>query len=121
MALGNYKHAEKNLLIAEQFAPKKSHNDYLMRLYKTINTLHAGEYQTAYHLYRENIRKCKFEQIRQQFAIIEAYLCFFSQMGYLQLEKTFRLGKYLNENILSQSEKQGDNISILIAELLRDV
>ena len=39
-------------------------------------------------------------------------------MGYLQLDHTFRLGKYLNDTFKAQADKQGDNISILIAELL---
>ena len=39
-------------------------------------------------------------------------------MGYLQLEGRFRLGKYLNETFKAQADKQGSNISILIAELL---
>ncbi|MEO1627905.1 MAG: hypothetical protein AAFV25_22340, partial [Bacteroidota bacterium] len=63
-------------------------------------------------------KRCQFENIRQQFAIIEAYLYFLSRFNYLSLPKPFRLGKYLNETIKAQSDKQGSNIAILIAELL---
>ena len=117
MAVYKYKEASENFAKAEKYAPRKSFNDYLLRLYKTINALHAGEYQFAYDLYQQN-KRCRFEPIREQFAIIEAYLCFLSQMGYLQLKKNFRLGKYLNETFKAQADKQGDNIAILIAELL---
>lgn len=118
MALGRYEEAGKHLRIAGSYAPRKSYNDYLVRLYQTINALHCGEYKEAYDLYRESYKKCKFPLIRQQFAIIEAYLCFLAHHKHLQLERIFRLGKYLNENILSQSNKQGGNIAIMIAELL---
>ena len=71
----------------------------------------------AYDLYLQN-RKCRFEVVRQQFAMIEAYLYFLSHQGYLPLQRTFRLGKYLNDTFKAQQDKQGSNISILIAELL---
>ncbi len=118
MALGHYVPAATQLQTAATYAPRKSFNEFLVRLYQTINALHSGQYEQAYALFRDNHRRCKFELIRQQFAIIEAYLCFLAHCGQLQLERTFRLGKYLNENILTYSEKEGDNVTILIAELL---
>ncbi|MEO1627923.1 MAG: hypothetical protein AAFV25_22430 [Bacteroidota bacterium] len=100
-----------------KFTSPKSFNDYTLRLYKTINHLHARQYQQAHDLFQQN-NKCRFPTIREQFAIIEAYLYFLSYKGQLNFSKRFRLGKYLNETIQSQANKQGDNIAILIAELL---
>ena len=117
MAIADYANANQNFVKAEQYALSKSVNDYLLRLYRTINMMHQGDYKKAYDLYRQN-RKCRFEMIRQQFAIIEAYMCFLAHRGYLQLETTFRLGKYLNETFKAQADKRGSNIAILIAELL---
>ena len=117
IATTQYADAENSFSEAYKYAHLRSANDYLLRLYRTINALHAGDYKKAYNLYRGN-RKCRFELIRQQFAIIEAYLCFLSHMGYLHLDHHFRLGKYLNETFKAQSDKQGSNITILIAELL---
>ncbi|MEM1323600.1 MAG: hypothetical protein AAGG75_25285 [Bacteroidota bacterium] len=117
IALGLYKEAKQSLVYAKRFAPPRSSNDYLLQFYLTLNALHAGEYEPAYQLYRKN-RKCPFEDIRVQFAIIEAYLCFLAYTGYLSLEQNFRIGKFLNETIAAQSDKKGSNIAILIAELL---
>lgn len=117
MAIGNFNEATNSFTEASQFAPKKSLNDYILRLYNTINFLHSGQYEKAYDLYRQN-RNCRLEDIKLQFAIIEAYMCFLSHMGYLQLDKKFRIGKYLNETFKAQADKRGDNIAILIAELL---
>ena len=117
MAIARFEDANSNFILAEKFTVAKSTNDYLLRLYRTINALHSGHYQTAYDLYRKN-RYCKYEEIREQFTIIEAYMYFLSQMGYLQLDRPFRIGKYFNETIKAQSDKQGNNIIIIIAELL---
>lgn len=117
MAIGNYKQANESFSKVEKYVPARSFNDYLLRLYQTVNALYSGDYELAYTLYRKN-KKCRFESIRQQFAIIEAYLCFLSHMGFLELKHIFRLGKYLNDTIASQANKQGENIAILIAELL---
>ncbi len=117
MAIGEYEQASEKLKRAEKYVPARSYNDYLLKLHQTINALHSKDYQLAYDLYRKH-KKCSFESIRQQFAIIEAYICFLSHMGYLELSHTFRLGKYLNDTIVSQSNKQKENIAILIAELL---
>ena len=117
MALAHYEESESNFAIAARYVPVNSFNDYILRFYKTLNALHSGDYQKAYNLYRKN-RKCRFEPIKEQFAIIEAYMCYLASEGHLKLERTFRLGKYLNETFKAQTDKQGDNISILIAELL---
>lgn len=117
MATANYEGADESFINADKFAPAKSVNQYLSQLYRTINALHSGNYQMAYDLYRQN-KNCKFKEIRQQFTLIEAYLCFLAHMGYLQLDKKFRIGKYLNETLKEQADKQGNNIIIIIAELL---
>ena len=117
MATGQHQQADEVFTQASKYAPARTFNDCLMTLYRTINFLHSGDYQQAYELYLEN-KRCRFDEIRQQFAIIEGYMGFLAHYGYVQLKKTFRIGKYLNENILTHNQKQGDNISILIAELL---
>jgi len=49
---------------------------------------------------------------------MEAYFCFLASTGKLKLAKRFRLGKYLNDTFKAQADKVGDNINIVIAELL---
>lgn len=117
MALGSNAKADYAFESTEAYVHKKTANDYILKYYRAVNALHAGNYQKAYNLVAAS-KRCKFENIREQFAIIEAYLCFLSRFGYLTLNKTFRIGKYLNETIKAQSDKQGSNIAILIAELL---
>ena len=116
-ATAKYTDAAISYQTANQYTSNSPFNTYMIRFYSTLNALHAGQYQMAYDLYQQN-KRCKIEDIRQQFVIIEAYICFLSYTGYLQPNKAFRMGKYLNETFQIQENKQGDNINILIAELL---
>ncbi|MEM1324023.1 MAG: hypothetical protein AAGG75_27425 [Bacteroidota bacterium] len=117
IALSQHKEANKCFKEAAPYAKKKSFNDYLLRFYQIINYLHAGDYQEAYTLFQRS-KTCKHELLQPQFLIIEAYLHFLKHCGYLQLDHIFRLGKYLNETFKAQTDKRGDNVNILIAELL---
>ncbi|MEL6637996.1 MAG: hypothetical protein AAFR05_14680 [Bacteroidota bacterium] len=117
MALGQFDQAAHSLAAATEYAPARSRNDYLLRYYKTLNALHSGDYARAYALFQYG-KKCPFEDLRQLFAIIEAYLCFLHHSDLLHLDKTFRMGKYLNDTFRAQANKQGDNVNIIIAELL---
>jgi len=117
IAVNQHSQAIETLIQAEKYTGNKPYNKYLLQYYKTICAFHVGNYEEAYHLFQKN-KRCKIEDIREQFVIVEAYLCFLSCTGHLQLDKTFRLGKYLNETFKAQQDKQGDNINILIAELL---
>ncbi|MEL6863242.1 MAG: hypothetical protein AAFP19_02435, partial [Bacteroidota bacterium] len=116
-AIGAYKKATESFQKSELYTGTNLYNHYALQYYQTLNALHAGQYSIAYERYQKN-KRCKFEDIREQFAIIEAYLYFLSHTGYLQLDKTFRMRKYLNDTFKAQSDKQGSNINILIAELL---
>lgn len=117
MAIGQYSEASDSFEQATQYIRFRSYNDYILRFYKAMNALRAGQYQEAYDLYQQN-SKCRNEAIRQQFAIIEAYLHFMVYTGRLKLDKPFHIRKYLNDTFKAQADKRGDNISIVIAELL---
>ena len=117
LLLENFRVAAKSFERAAQYTSAKSFNYHLLGFYQTLNALHAADYPTAYELYRQN-RRCRFPTLRLQFAIIEAYLCFLSHTGHLHIDRIFRLGKYLNETIKAQADKQGDNLNVIIAELL---
>ncbi|MEO1517674.1 MAG: hypothetical protein AAFV95_21800 [Bacteroidota bacterium] len=117
IATAQYEMAKKSFTMGLVYVKSRPFNRYLLHLYLAINALHAGQYTDAHQLVQQN-RRCRFEPIKEQFTIVEAYLCFLSHMGCLQVSKPFRLGKFLNETLTAQTDKQGDQINILIAELL---
>lgn len=118
IALRQHAAAAESFRKAEPYAtPHRSFNDYMLRFYLIINALHAGEYAKAYDTYKK-YRDCPFPLLHEQFILIEAYFSFLIHMGYLDINPRFRIGKYLNETSNAQTDKQGDNIAIIIAELL---
>ncbi|MEM1319450.1 MAG: hypothetical protein AAGG75_04295 [Bacteroidota bacterium] len=117
IALGQYSAAAHSLKAAHSHAPPHSFNDYTTRLYSIINTLHASDYSLA-HTLLQRAKRCPYTELHEQFLIIEAYLYFLARSGHLQLDKPFRLGRYLNETFKAQADKKGDKVNILIAELL---
>lgn len=116
-SIGKYQEAKRDYEAAEKYTRNVPYNFHLLQYYRTLNALHAGDYGLAYEIYQKN-KRCKIESIKLQFAIIEAYLCFLVHIGFLKIDKNFRLGKFLNETIKAQHDKRGDNVNILIAELL---
>ncbi|MEM9822719.1 MAG: hypothetical protein AAF985_16675, partial [Bacteroidota bacterium] len=88
MTLGEYTAAVENFAHAATYARKKSCNDYLLRFYQAMNALRAGWYQEAFERYRQN-QKYPNQEIRRQFAIIEAYLHFMVYVGRLRMNKPF--------------------------------
>ena len=117
IAMKRYIAANDSFKVAEQYTKNKPYNYYLLKYYETLNALHSRNYWKAYELYQQ-FKKCRIDSIREQFSIVEGYLCFLSYTKHLKLNRPFRLGKYLNETFKAQADKQGDNINIIIAELL---
>ena len=112
-----YTEAQQVLQSASRFTAPKSFNAAFLKLYATILALHQGKYTQAYALYKQ-YRNTKHQHIAQQFAIIGGYFCYLYYAGHLSTGQRFRLGKYINETLLSQTDKLGSNINILIARLL---
>ena len=86
MAIGEYLAAKRNLDQSAKYTRNKSYNKYLVHFYQAMNSLRAGWYSKAYVLYLQN-QRCPNEQIRRQFAIIEAYLHFLVYTGQLEMDK----------------------------------
>ncbi|MEM1324090.1 MAG: hypothetical protein AAGG75_27775, partial [Bacteroidota bacterium] len=116
-AIGQYEEAAISYEEAELYVANKPYNAYTLQYYKILNALHAQQYQIAFDLCQKS-RRCKIEDLRQHFIIVEAYLHFLAHMGFLQLNRPFRISRYINDTFKAQEDKQGSNINILIAELL---
>ena len=118
IALKEFKVAEQLLIQAEEYAPPRSINFAILKYYQALNAMHSGAYNKAYELYRAN-RKNRFETLQEQWTIMGAYFYFLKKAGLLETgSDRFSIGKYLNETVDTSHDKTGNNISILIAELL---
>ncbi len=96
-------------------------NWHVILLQRLIVCLHAGDYQEAYELYKAHKqKKCLYENIAEYWNIIQGYLYFLVQRGKIEPydKERFYLGKFLNEMPMYSKDKSGNNINILIIQIL---
>lgn len=117
IAQSRYEDAEERLTQAMTWAPKNSRNDLILQFYRTLTALHAGQYDRAYDYFLQ-YKNCSDSKIQQQFTIIEAYLYFLLSKGYTETDKPLRISKNLNKLLRIPLDKNHQDTSILIAQLL---
>ena len=89
--------------------------------------LHSGKYQEAYEVYKEVVEEEQFPKqyssVQELWYINEAYVYYFISAGIIEVGeddpiKKFRLSRFLNEVPTFSKDKQGNNITILILQVL---
>lgn len=103
---------------------KGSYNWLITLQYQLILAFHSGNHQLAYDTlqsvkpFRNNFN----EPTREQWLINEAYVELFIEAGYIPVHKgrrrPFRINKFLNEVPIFSQDKRGNNIHILILQIL---
>ncbi|MEO0776698.1 MAG: hypothetical protein AAFW73_22100 [Bacteroidota bacterium] len=118
IALREYPAATQLLTTAEQYAPPRSFNRGILYYYQAFGALHARNYEDAHQLYREH-RNTPYTVLAEQWTIMGAYLYFLKRSGHLGSGgERFSVGKYLNETAPTAHDKLGNNVNIIIGELL---
>ena len=83
--------------------------------------LYTRDYQEAYDLYKEQAKHdCLFPTLAEYWKIIWGYLYFLIKVEKIKeyTEERFHLGKFLNEVPIYSKDKAGNNINILIIQVL---
>ncbi|MCB9048181.1 MAG: hypothetical protein H6556_02025 [Lewinellaceae bacterium] len=89
--------------------------------------LHSEKYQSAYEVYKEVTEQKHFSKqysaIQEVWYINEAYLYYFMSMGIIEVGeedsiRKFRASRFLNEVPTYAKDKRGNNIAILILQVL---
>ncbi len=118
-----------------QIVPKGNFNWHLVFLRRITACFHGGEYQEAYQLYKEYEKYQKARKrmetkngkqaatypiITEHWEINRGYLYFLNKVGLVhEYEKErFYLGKFLNEVPVYSKDKAGNNINILLIQIL---
>ncbi len=104
-----------------RIVPTGSFNWHLILLKRIVVCLHAGDFQEAYQLYKAHVKKkCPYPLITEYWNIIKGYLYFLIQVGLIEpySKERFYLGKFLNEMPIYSKDKAGNNINILIIQIL---
>lgn len=107
--------------------PEGSSTWYNILNHLTILLFHTGQFQKAYEVYKRATShpnfKTLYKSISEHWLINEAYIEYFISIGKIELDKTeekkkFRLSKFLNEVPTYSKDKRGNNITLLILQLL---
>ncbi len=96
-------------------------NWHLAFLRRITVCLYSGDYQEAYDLYKAHAKQnCSFPVLVEYWKIIWGYLFFLIQVGKIEAYKKerFHLGKLLNEVPIYSRDKAGNNINLLIIQII---
>ena len=121
VALSRTKEAKEIAKKACQMMPPGKFNWHLVFIQRITVCLHTGDYQEAYDLYKAHIKYgCKYQTLTEYWLIMKGYLYFLIQAGKIEpyIEERFNLGKFLNEVPFYSKDKAGNNINILILQIL---
>lgn len=97
------------------------YNWHLSLLHLSLVGFHSGKPAIALEAWKTSKRHiAKFESVmvEERWKIIEAHLHLYAKLGVIAMPTKFRLGKFLNEMLESSKRKAGQNVSILIVQLL---
>jgi len=121
LALGQLEEAKQIAKDAGKLVPKGFFNWHLALLNRIIVCLYAGDYQEAYELYKAHKQTpCNFAILEEYWKIIQGYLYFLVKQEHIEpyTDERFYLGKFLNEVPIYSKDKAGNNINILIIQIL---
>lgn len=121
VALGQLEEAKVIAKASCQMMSPGGFNWHLAFIRRCIVCLHAGEYQEAYELYKVQAKhKCPFPTLHEYWSIIWGYLYFLIKIKRIQAytKERFQLAKFINEVPIYSKDKAGNNINILVIQIL---
>ncbi len=118
--LQQFSNAQEALENCAELTPSGSYNWHVMQIYRALLGFHSKNYEITFDAFES--AKSYFDNVPdnivQQWRIIEAYIYFFKKQLALEQKSRFKLGKFLNDVPIYSKDKRGNNISILILQVL---
>lgn len=118
LVIGNFKEAKNAIDQCIKHTEKGSHNWQISMIYKAIVAFHAKQYEIAEAAFATANKFPMPANLEEQWRIIEAYLYFLDKIGKVEHKNRFKLGKFLNDVPTLSKDKEGANVSIIIAQIL---
>lgn len=125
------KEYERGKVAAEQclsYLDEGSFNWFKYQELYFMLSMHTGNYQGAYKVYKETTEHKSFQflppSLKEIWRIYESYLHFLVDMEKVEVEaddnqfNKFRLGKFINETPIFSKDKRGMNIPILVIQIV---
>lgn len=121
IALGQLSEAKEIARKASKLVSVGIFNWHLALIRRVLVCLHAKDYQEAYEIYKEHTKyKCNYKILKEYWTILKGYLFFLIGNGNIEPyeDERFSLGKFINETPIYAKDKAGNNINILIIQIL---
>ncbi len=121
VALGRSDEAKEVARAAGELVPVGNFNWHIALQKRITVCLHAADYQEAYDLYSAHSKEKSLDKnIKETWLILQGYLYFLIECGFVKpyKEERFHIGKFLNEVPIYSKDKAGNNINILLLQVL---
>lgn len=114
LQLRDYTAAKEYISAARKLTLPRSYNEEICLIYQAILGFHSDQFDLVKDAIQSSRPLRKYKVVEEQWKIIEAYACFLD----IDSGKKFRIKKFLNEVPIYSKDKRGNNISILILQIL---
>ncbi|MEO1627388.1 MAG: hypothetical protein AAFV25_19710 [Bacteroidota bacterium] len=121
LLLRQYDDARENIRLAISRIKQGEYSWSVFTYYRLLIELHAGEYEQAYLLYLAASKVPQMSRaLDEQWRIVKAYIAFLIRSGHIRKETsgTPHFRKIIGEMPIFSQDKQGNNINIIILQLL---
>ncbi len=121
MGIGELNEAKEIAKEIGKIMPIGMFNWHIALIRRIIICFHLGDYQEAYDLFKAHEKyKSSFEILKEYWKILEGFIYFLILVGRIENYKNerFLIGKFVNEVPIYSRDKAGNNINILIVQIL---
>ena len=119
IAAGQHNAASFTLHHAAEIITQRSYNHNLALIFRTVQFIHAAKYPDAWKHYQDGANNCRWTILKEQWQVLHAFLYILSNAEHIDTgTRRFSVGKFLNELPLSSQDKTGQNVNIIVAQLV---
>jgi tetratricopeptide (TPR) repeat protein len=116
-----FEEAERHLNQCLKLPVKGSYNWNITLFLIAILGFHSNQPQIAYEAWKKaksQPKRVDSEVIEDRWRIVLAYLVWYKKLGRLDIEEDYKMGKFLNEIDIVGRYKTGQNVSVIVAQLI---
>lgn len=114
LQLKDYSAAQKYIESALTMVYDGTYNQIICLIYQAILGFHSDQPKLVQSAIRANTNRKKFPAVEEQWKIIEAY----AHLKDIDIGHKFKLSRFLNEVPIYSKDKRGNNISIIVLQML---
>ena len=114
LQLKDYPAAQRYINEALEMVEPGSYNRIICLIYQAILGFHSDQFELVQDAIKRGASNRKYPAVEEQWKIIEAY----ANLMDIDTGRPFRVSRFLNEVPIYSKDKRGNNISIIILQIL---